>query len=183
MKFAIKHRLPVFTGIRLCITGLHDLETRERIAVLLKEHGGVCVKSFDSSCTHLLCSESASEKIARAKQTNRDKGRKKIHVIWEEWFWDCLEFNGKRVLNISRHVAQNQTRKMGWRTLRRRYATTCQEVKSGAYVFSYICSEFAPDFYQLRRHWTNRSRYCRQQPFLVKIRYQSLFLHHSLWMM
>lgn len=44
--------------------------------------------------THLLCSgDEETEKMRYAEKFN-SRGEAKIHLVWEEWFWDCLEFGG-----------------------------------------------------------------------------------------
>jgi DNA replication regulator DPB11 len=44
--------------------------------------------------THLLCSgDEDTEKRQYAEKFNK-LGEGKIHMVWEEWFWDSLEFGG-----------------------------------------------------------------------------------------
>ncbi|GJJ08723.1 hypothetical protein Clacol_002942 [Clathrus columnatus] len=94
-KFIAKHRLPIFTGVQLCITGMRDAESRERVAEIIEKQGGTHLRSLNAPVTHLLCSIPTSEKISRAKEINGKKGMGTIRIIWEEWFWDCLEFHGR----------------------------------------------------------------------------------------
>jgi DNA replication regulator DPB11 len=45
--------------------------------------------------THLLCAgDNETDKMRYADKFNK-RGEAKIHVVWEEWFWDCLEFGGR----------------------------------------------------------------------------------------
>jgi hypothetical protein len=44
--------------------------------------------------THLLCSgDEETEKMRYAEKFNK-KGESKICMVWEEWFWDSLDFGG-----------------------------------------------------------------------------------------
>jgi hypothetical protein len=45
--------------------------------------------------THLLCSgDEETEKMKYAEKFNR-QGEARIWLVWEEWFWDSLEFGGE----------------------------------------------------------------------------------------
>lgn len=99
-----KHRLPVFTSIRLCITGIDPIEKRTQVHKLLLRGGGIFIKDLDrNTTTHLLCGEEGENetdergytlKMQYAEKVNI-KGAGRIHMVWEEWFWDCLEFGGE----------------------------------------------------------------------------------------
>ena len=94
--------MPIFMDIRLCVTGLEDMETRMMLNALLTQHGGVYLNVLDTSATHLLCSTQTSPKIDWARDYNTNqRPDKRIKMIWEEWFWDCLEFGGKCSRNSS----------------------------------------------------------------------------------
>jgi DNA replication regulator DPB11 len=44
--------------------------------------------------THVLCAgDEDTEKRRYARRFNERK-EANIHIIWEEWFWDSLEFGG-----------------------------------------------------------------------------------------
>ena len=44
--------------------------------------------------THLLCSgDEKTEKMEYAEKFNK-KGEANIKLVWEEWFWDCINFGG-----------------------------------------------------------------------------------------
>ena len=90
------HRLPIFSGVKLCITGMEDINLRNQIHSLLAKEGGVYLKSLDGTVTHLLCcSPDHSAKLKWARDHNRPRSQaKQIHIIWEEWFWDSMEFGG-----------------------------------------------------------------------------------------
>ena len=71
---------------------------------MLTRHGGVFVKDLDvkAAVTHLLCG------MDRPPEARGDAWTAKMHVackyntsaasriqmVWEEWFWDCLECGG-----------------------------------------------------------------------------------------
>ncbi|KAG2101595.1 uncharacterized protein F5147DRAFT_708731 [Suillus discolor] len=91
------HRLPIFSGVTLSLSGIDDLEQRANINRALTRHGGIYVKAIERpvKVTHLLCAgDNETEKMRYADKFNK-RGEAKIHVVWEEWFWDCLEFRGR----------------------------------------------------------------------------------------
>ncbi|KAG0705816.1 hypothetical protein DFH29DRAFT_904916, partial [Suillus ampliporus] len=91
------YRLPIFSGITLSLSGIEDLEQRASINRALTRHGGTYVKAIERpvKVTHLLCAgDNETEKMRYADKFNK-RGEAKIHVVWEEWFWDCLEFGGR----------------------------------------------------------------------------------------
>ncbi|KAG2341205.1 BRCT domain-containing protein [Suillus weaverae] len=91
------YRLPIFSGITLSLSGIDDLEQRANINRALTRHGGTYVKAIERpvKVTHLLCAgDNETEKMRYADKFNK-RGEAKIHVVWEEWFWDCLEFGGR----------------------------------------------------------------------------------------
>ncbi|KAJ6530367.1 hypothetical protein DFH09DRAFT_1370743 [Mycena vulgaris] len=92
------HRLPVFTGVTLCISGITDIVRRTQINKLITAGGGTYVKALERPVrvTHLLCSgEDETDKMRYADKFNRaGEADPPIQLVWEEWFWDCLEFGG-----------------------------------------------------------------------------------------
>lgn len=59
--------------------------------------------------THLLCSgDEETEKMRYAVKFNKRK-EAVIHLIWEDWFWDCIEFGGESVLLISVETFNNRS--------------------------------------------------------------------------
>ncbi|KAJ7886140.1 hypothetical protein B0H14DRAFT_3856655 [Mycena olivaceomarginata] len=94
-----KHRLPVFSGITLCISGVPDIVQRTKINRELTAHGGTYVKALERPVrvTHLLCAgEEETDKMRYAEKFNRaGEADPHIQLVWEEWFWDCLEFGGR----------------------------------------------------------------------------------------
>lgn len=69
---------------------------RSKIHTLLANENGVYLKSLDKTATHLLsCALEETPKIKWANDYNRTQSDiDKIHIVWDEWFWDCLEFRG-----------------------------------------------------------------------------------------
>ncbi|EMD33540.1 hypothetical protein CERSUDRAFT_160532 [Gelatoporia subvermispora B] len=94
-----KHRLPIFSGVILVLSGFEDIERRTEINRLCTEEGGTYVKNIERpvKVTHLLCSshsDAVTDKMKYAEKFNQ-RGEANIRVVWEEWFWDCLEFGGE----------------------------------------------------------------------------------------
>ena len=92
-----KHRLPIFSNVILCPSGISDITRRTQINKLLTRHGGAYLKSLERpvKVTHLLCSgDEETEKMVYAEKFNQ-RGEAKIHLVWEEWFWDSLDFGGR----------------------------------------------------------------------------------------
>ena len=61
--------------------------------------GGSYVKVLERpvKVTHLLCgnaSDAESEKVRYAEKFN-SMGEARIHIVWEDWFWDSLRFGGR----------------------------------------------------------------------------------------
>jgi hypothetical protein len=92
------HRLPVFSGITLCISGITDIVRRTKINKALTSRGGTYVKALERPVrvTHLLCSgEEETDKMRYAEKFNRaGEADPPIQLVWEEWFWDCVEYGG-----------------------------------------------------------------------------------------
>lgn len=94
-----KHRLPIFSGVILCLSGIEEITQRTQINKLLTQQQGVYVKNLERpvKVTHLLCSgDEETDKMRYADKFNK-RGEAKIQLIWQEWFWDSLEFGGKYV--------------------------------------------------------------------------------------
>ncbi|KAI9460325.1 hypothetical protein HD554DRAFT_2323900 [Boletus coccyginus] len=92
-----KHRLPIFSGIVLSLSGVEDIHRRTEINRLVTAHQGTYLRDLERPVriTHLLCSgDTETDKMKYADKFNKRK-EAHIHLIWEEWFWDCLEFGGR----------------------------------------------------------------------------------------
>ncbi|KAH9978902.1 hypothetical protein BGW80DRAFT_703080 [Lactifluus volemus] len=92
-----EHRLPPFSGIILCVSGVEDLDRRTAINSTVSQHGGKYVKNIERPVrvTHLLCSgNEETEKMHYARKFN-ERGEADIKLVWEEWFWDSLDFGGR----------------------------------------------------------------------------------------
>ncbi|KAH9930122.1 uncharacterized protein B0H18DRAFT_162219 [Fomitopsis serialis] len=94
-----KYRLPVFTGVVLCLSGIDDVERRTEINRLVTKNGGKYVKNIERPVrvTHLVCgsaNEDQTEKMKYAEKFNQ-RGEANIQIVWEEWFWDSLDFGGR----------------------------------------------------------------------------------------
>ncbi|KAF8311721.1 hypothetical protein DL93DRAFT_2168828 [Clavulina sp. PMI_390] len=119
------YRLPCFEGLSICVSGENRMEMRHQIARLISDQGGVYLKDLNDTATHLLIfgdgqsledDDIQTAKFNWAVQRNaglnqlrkiRDDDIRKrrivddeeppndIHIIWSEWFWDCLTFGGR----------------------------------------------------------------------------------------
>ncbi|KAJ7123099.1 hypothetical protein C8R44DRAFT_919020 [Mycena epipterygia] len=93
------HRLPVFSGVTLCISGITDIVRRTQINKALTAAGGTYVKALERPVrvTHLLCAGAEeTDKMLYADKFNRaGEADPPIQLVWEEWFWDSLEFGGR----------------------------------------------------------------------------------------
>lgn len=91
------HKLPIFSGVVVCPSGITDITRRTHISKMLKRHNGTYLKDLERPVrvTHLLCSgDEETEKMRYAEKFN-SKGEARIHLVWEEWFWDSLDFGGR----------------------------------------------------------------------------------------
>ncbi|OSC98510.1 hypothetical protein PYCCODRAFT_1480561 [Trametes coccinea BRFM310] len=93
------YRLPPFSGVVLCVSGIEDVNRRMEINREVTNGGGTYVKHIERPVrvTHLLCantSEGETEKVRYAEKFNR-MGEARIHIVWEDWFWDSLRFGGR----------------------------------------------------------------------------------------
>ncbi|THH08112.1 hypothetical protein EW146_g9100 [Bondarzewia mesenterica] len=92
-----QHRLPTFTGVILSLSGIEDVARRTEINRLLTQKEGIYVKNIERPVrvTHLLCSgDEETDKMRYARKFNA-RGEASIRLVWEEWFWDSLEFGGR----------------------------------------------------------------------------------------
>ncbi|KAJ4473759.1 hypothetical protein J3R30DRAFT_3511458 [Lentinula aciculospora] len=97
-----RHRLPVFNGVVICVSGIPDVVRRTEISKLVMSQGGTYVKALQRPVivTHLLCSgDEETDKMFYAEKFNK-QGEADIKLVWEEWFWDSLEFGGRFDENI-----------------------------------------------------------------------------------
>ena len=98
-----EHRLPTFSGITLCISGIEDLDRRTTINRTVTQHCGKYAKNIERPVrvTHLLCSgNDETDKMRYARKFN-ERGEADIKLVWEEWFWDSLNFGGTHLLSFS----------------------------------------------------------------------------------
>ncbi|KAH6909345.1 hypothetical protein BKA70DRAFT_1278254 [Coprinopsis sp. MPI-PUGE-AT-0042] len=91
-----RHRLPIFRDVVLCFSGITDSHRRAQIMKIVNENGGTFTKlERPVRVTHLLCSgDEQTDKMKMAERFNA-KGEARIHLVWEEWFWDSLDFGGR----------------------------------------------------------------------------------------
>ncbi|KIO26339.1 hypothetical protein M407DRAFT_24424 [Tulasnella calospora MUT 4182] len=99
------HRLPLLAGLKIAITGENDATRRTELAKLIQRHGGSYSKQLNHNVTHLVVcckSDSAaneSEKVKWAKGANVDRKKSGvqflIQLVWEEWLFDSMDWQGK----------------------------------------------------------------------------------------
>ncbi|KIJ62945.1 hypothetical protein HYDPIDRAFT_93593 [Hydnomerulius pinastri MD-312] len=92
-----KHRLSIFSGVILSLSGMEDIAQRTEVNRIVTAQQGTYVKNLERpvKVTHLLCSgDTETDKMRYAEKFNQ-RGEANIHLVWEEWFWDCLEFGGR----------------------------------------------------------------------------------------
>ncbi|KDR78628.1 hypothetical protein GALMADRAFT_223890 [Galerina marginata CBS 339.88] len=97
VKSVEQHRLPVFSGVVVCPSGITDITRRTQISKIVTANDGEYLKSLERPVrvTHLLCSgDEETDKMRYAEKFN-SRGEAKIHLVWEEWFWDSLDFGGR----------------------------------------------------------------------------------------
>ncbi|TFK34587.1 hypothetical protein BDQ12DRAFT_726811 [Crucibulum laeve] len=96
-KSVTSHRLPIFSDIVLCPSGITDIRRRTQINKMVITHGGAYLKNLERpvKVTHLLCSGDEETDKMRYAQKFNDRGEAQIHIVWEEWFWDSLDFGGR----------------------------------------------------------------------------------------
>jgi DNA replication regulator DPB11 len=80
--------------------------------------GGMYAKALERPIrvTHLLCSGDAETEKMRYAEKFNNAGEARIHLVWEEWFWDSLDFGG-RYPSYMTHIPLNRI----CRPLRRGY--------------------------------------------------------------
>ncbi len=92
------HKLPIFSGVVLSFSGTTNSGRQTEITRKLKQDDGTYLENLERpvKITHILCSgDEETEKIRYARRFNQ-RGEANIHLVWEEWFWDSLEFGGKK---------------------------------------------------------------------------------------
>ncbi|KAJ7638247.1 hypothetical protein FB45DRAFT_902376 [Roridomyces roridus] len=93
------HRLPIFSGVTLCVSGISELLRRTKINKAVTANGGTYVKALERPVrvTHLLCAgDEETDKMRYAEKFNRaGEANPPIQLVWEEWFWDSIVFGGR----------------------------------------------------------------------------------------
>ena len=121
-----EHRLPIFSGITLCVSGIEDIEQCTAINRAVTQHSGKYVENIERPVrvTHLLCSgDDETERLRYARKFN-ERGEADINLVWEEWFWDSLNFGGRRVLFLDTGACVIVIRRFTGRFEESRYLVT-----------------------------------------------------------
>lgn len=76
-----------------------------KIQKCVEAQGGTYVDAIGKhvQLTHLICGPDRGDKADERGYTAKMKfieklnktSEEKIHLVWEEWFWDCMDFHGK----------------------------------------------------------------------------------------
>ncbi|KIY66758.1 hypothetical protein CYLTODRAFT_491227 [Cylindrobasidium torrendii FP15055 ss-10] len=96
-KSLTKYRLPVFTGLVLCISGFEDTK-KSQIRNCIVAQKGECVEQITRpvKVTHLICqNDDAQVEQRRYAEKFNARGEANIQLVWEDWLWDCLKFYGR----------------------------------------------------------------------------------------
>ena len=83
----------------VALSGIDDTDRQNHINRLITHNKGIFVRSIERpvKVTHLLCSgDEKTEKMKYAEKFNK-KGEANIKLVWEEWFWDCINFGGTSI--------------------------------------------------------------------------------------
>ena len=91
------HRLPVFSGVVVCPSGITDITRRTEICKLVTAHQGSYAPKLERpvKVTHLLCSGDEETDKMRLAEKFKTRGEADIQLVWEEWFWDSLHYGGR----------------------------------------------------------------------------------------
>ncbi|WVQ78214.1 hypothetical protein IAT38_000297 [Cryptococcus sp. DSM 104549] len=106
-----EHRIPPFLGLRISLTSVEPTDRRKLLIRYIEAHGGFYSKDLDRNCTHLVTAKPAtekrpSEKVKWAMQENErmharhrmgksEEGEHEIKIVYEEWLWDCVAWEGR----------------------------------------------------------------------------------------
>lgn len=93
------------------------MERRAQINRLVTKHGGKYVKIIERpvKVTHLVCgsaTEDETDKMKYAQKFNQ-RGEANIRIVWEEWFWDSIDFGGTCSCMSVGGVAEQSTGRFG----------------------------------------------------------------------
>lgn len=80
----------------IALSGVDDTDRQKQVNRLVTYNKGLFVENIERpvKVTHLLCSGNENtEKMRYAEKFNRS-GEAHIQLVWEEWFWDCINFGG-----------------------------------------------------------------------------------------
>ncbi|KIR32357.1 DNA replication regulator DPB11 [Cryptococcus deuterogattii MMRL2647] len=103
------HRLLPFTGFRISMSGIDQMDRRRFLIQLITNNGGEYSKDLDRDCTHLVSAHPTSDKRRSEKvkwalrenaenEARRRKGvrdERDILIVYEEWIWDCVAYRGR----------------------------------------------------------------------------------------
>ncbi|KAF2238856.1 hypothetical protein EV356DRAFT_528752 [Viridothelium virens] len=83
-KEELRHRLPTFSGLRICLTGVEDAKERHSISERVTLHGAHYEGNLSKNVTHLIAVRTHGPKYDRAQQWG-------IKIVSCKWFDDSIE--------------------------------------------------------------------------------------------
>lgn len=83
-----------FDGLTISITG-HSIETREKIAHIIKDNGGFFSPDMTRSCTHLVAEPEGDDAVASASIKLKYARKWGVKIVTEAWIVACVRQNGR----------------------------------------------------------------------------------------
>ncbi|KAL9096996.1 MAG: hypothetical protein Q9165_000960 [Trypethelium subeluteriae] len=83
-KEELRHRLPTFSGLRICLTGVEDAKERHSIGERVTRHGAHYEGNLTKNVTHLIAVRTHGPKYDRAQQWG-------VKLVSRKWFEDSIE--------------------------------------------------------------------------------------------
>ncbi|PFH51104.1 hypothetical protein AMATHDRAFT_80477 [Amanita thiersii Skay4041] len=101
------HKLPAFSGLVLSLSGSFDDAKRADIKKRVAQHDGKYLENLERPIriTHILCSSNEETDKIRYARRFTQRGEANIRLVWEEWFWDSVDFGGR--MNEDQYDIQN----------------------------------------------------------------------------
>lgn len=111
------HRLGMFQGLNISVTGLGDATRRNRALKEIRARGGRYEEALVmANCTHLLGSTRDTTKVRAVQRWNKEveaeqlkgkpkddaKPKKPVRLLWDRWLWDSLNKGGEQIRGPSR---------------------------------------------------------------------------------
>ncbi|KAI9775550.1 MAG: hypothetical protein M1839_001028 [Geoglossum umbratile] len=79
-----RHKVPVFSGLKICFTGVEDVDERQRLQELVTANGAEYHADLTKLVTHLMAKKPEGKKYHYASTW-------RLHIVTPEWLRDSLE--------------------------------------------------------------------------------------------